>query len=109
MGTCTGVVSSCALAGYAMESRCHLGRSVVYDTVRNLSWSVGAHTHGIVRVIEEVLGAPWADAQARGREVPEARGEDEECEATECYSWEFGEYPAPPPKEKGTAEDESRA
>ena len=29
MGTCNGVLSSCALGGYAMESKCHLGRSIV--------------------------------------------------------------------------------
>ncbi|KAG2749219.1 hypothetical protein P692DRAFT_20924999, partial [Suillus brevipes Sb2] len=36
MGTCTGVTSSCGIAGYAMETRCHLGKVIRYDTVKSL-------------------------------------------------------------------------
>ncbi|KAI3601029.1 lipase [Moniliophthora roreri] len=90
MGTCNGVLSSCALGGYAMESRCHLGKSIVYDTVSNLSWAVDIRTHGIVGVIENLLSEPWPPAVDEGREVPEAKVE-EDC--VECYSWEFGDFP----------------
>ncbi|KII85099.1 hypothetical protein PLICRDRAFT_331313 [Plicaturopsis crispa FD-325 SS-3] len=90
MGTCNGVLSSCALGGYAMESQCHLGLSIVYDTVSNLSWSVDIRTHGIVNVITRVLGEPWAPSVEVGREVPEARPQDD---CVECYSWDFGDYP----------------
>ncbi|KAJ7471489.1 alpha/beta-hydrolase [Mycena galericulata] len=86
MGTCNGVLSSCALAGYAMESRCHLGKSIVYDTVSNLSWNVDVRTHGIVNVIEKVLSDPWPPAVEAGREVPEALYE-EDC--VECFSWDY--------------------
>jgi len=89
MGTCNGVLSSCALGGYAMESRCHLGKSIVYDTVSNLSWSVDVRKHGIVNVIEKILSVPWAPSEEIGREVPEAMYE-EDC--VECYSWEFGDF-----------------
>ena len=89
MGTCTGIFSSCSLGGYAMETkydqycttlslavlsthyRCHLGKSIVYDTVSNLSWSVDVRTHGIVNVIDNILGKPWPPADEVGREVPE--------------------------------------
>lgn len=90
MGTCNGIFSSCAIAGFAMESRCHLGESVVYDTVSELSWAVDIRTHGIVNVIENVLNITWAPAQAVGREVPEAKAE---TDCVECYSWEFGDFP----------------
>ncbi len=88
MGTCNGVLSSCALGGYAMETRyvscltfqeislslsfarCHLGETIVYDTVGNLSWSVDIRTHGIVAVIEQVLAKPWPPSENLGREVP---------------------------------------
>ncbi|KAJ3810694.1 alpha/beta-hydrolase [Lentinula aff. lateritia] len=90
MGTCNGVLSSCALGGYAMESRCHLGKSVIYDTVSNSSWAVDVRTHGIVAVIEKVLSDPWLPSVEIGREVPEAIYE-EDC--IECYSWEYGSYP----------------
>ena len=76
MGTCNGVLSSCALGGYAMESKCHLGRSIVYDTVSNLSWSVDIRTHTIVNVIERLLASPWPPAVEQGREVPEAVPEE---------------------------------
>ncbi|KAJ7745665.1 alpha/beta-hydrolase [Mycena metata] len=89
MGTCNGVLSSCALGGYAMESRCHLGSSIVYDTVSNLSWSVDVRLHGIVNVIEKILSDPWPPAVEAGREVPEPH-EEEDC--VECYSWEFGDF-----------------
>ncbi|KAL0954412.1 hypothetical protein HGRIS_003398 [Hohenbuehelia grisea] len=90
MGTCTGVLSSCALGGYAMESRCHLGETILYDTVSNLSWSVDIRTHGIVTIIDKLLAEPWEDSEAQGREVPQAKAE-EDC--VECYSWEFGDFP----------------
>ncbi|KAF7312603.1 hypothetical protein MIND_00274400 [Mycena indigotica] len=83
MGTCNGVLSSCALAGYAMESRCHLGQSIIYDTVGNLSWSVDIRTHGIVNVIEKVLTEPWPPAVEQGRDVPLPITEDD-CVASFC-------------------------
>ncbi|KAK0205054.1 alpha/beta-hydrolase [Desarmillaria ectypa] len=89
MGTCNGILSSCALGGYAMESRCHLGDSIVYDTVSNLSWAVDIRTHGIVTVIEKVLTDPWPPSVDMGRQVPEAAPE-EDC--VECYSWEYGNF-----------------
>ncbi|EPQ54234.1 alpha/beta-hydrolase [Gloeophyllum trabeum ATCC 11539] len=90
MGTCNGILSSCALAGYAMESRCHLGRSIIFDTVSNLSWAVDIRTHGIVNVIENLLSHPWAPSEEVGREVPEPTPEDD---CVECYDWEFGDFP----------------
>ena len=56
---------------------CHLGRSIVYDTVSNLSWSVDIRTHGIVNVIENLLSKPWAPSEEIGREVPEPIIEDD--------------------------------
>ncbi|KAG5647362.1 hypothetical protein DXG03_000430 [Asterophora parasitica] len=77
MGTCNGVLSSCALAGYAMEARCHLGKMIFYDTVSNLSWAVDIRTHGIVNVIEKLLSEPWRPSVEIGREVPEPKAEDD--------------------------------
>lgn len=73
MGTCTCILSICSLAGYAMETKyvqysttlsiltyhgCHLGQSIVYDTVSNLSWSVDIQTHGIINVIDNISNKP---------------------------------------------------
>ncbi len=83
MGTCNGVLSSCALGGYAMESKCHIGRSIVYDTVSNASWAVDIRTHTIVNVIEKLLATPWPPSVDVGREVPEAVPE-EDCVVSTC-------------------------
>ncbi|PFH53533.1 hypothetical protein AMATHDRAFT_137254 [Amanita thiersii Skay4041] len=85
MGTCNGVTSSCALAGYAMETHCHLGKSIVYDTVNKLNWSVDVRTHPIGTVIERVLSSDWN--LENGIEVPMAEAEGEDCD---CYNWEYG-------------------
>lgn len=60
-----------------MESRCHLGLSIVYDTVSNLSWSVDVRTHPILTIIERLLSEPWAPSIEQGREVPEALPQDD--------------------------------
>lgn len=77
MGTCNGILSSCYVAGYALESRCHLGKTIVYDTVSNLSWGVDLRTHPIANMIDTILADPWLPAEELGREVPEAAPQDD--------------------------------
>ena len=60
-----------------MESRCHLGKTIVYDTVSNLSWSVDVRTHPIANMIEKILADPWPPAEELGRKVPEAVPQDD--------------------------------
>jgi len=79
MGTCTGVLSSCAIAGYALESRCHQGKTIVYDTVSNLSWRVDLRSHPVANMIETILADPWPPAEELGREVPEAVAQGDDC------------------------------
>ena len=50
--------------------RCHLGQTLLYDTVANLSWSVGVTHHSINVVVDTILGQPWLPAVEIGREVP---------------------------------------
>ena len=52
MGVCTGVGSTCALGGYALESKCHLGNVALYDTVTKFGWSVGTGNHAIRTVVD---------------------------------------------------------
>ncbi|KAE9399288.1 alpha/beta-hydrolase [Gymnopus androsaceus JB14] len=78
-GACTGFGSPCAQAGYALETRCHLGKGIRIRYCR---------THSIKEVITKVLeadGVEWED----GREVPEAK---EEIGCVDCYKWEFGDF-----------------
>ncbi|KAH9945879.1 alpha/beta-hydrolase [Epithele typhae] len=90
-GACAGVGSPCAQAGYALETRCHLGRSVVYDTVGQLGWRVDVRKHVIKEVITHVIEADveWVGDDGVAREVPEARVE-EDC--IDCFKWEFGDF-----------------
>jgi putative lipase involved disintegration of autophagic bodies len=100
MGTCTGVTSSCAFGGYALESRfvtfilpnmysyifnlnrCHLGRSIRYDTVSKLNWSVDIRTHPIKVVIERILNEDWDPEN--GLEVPIA---EEQSDCVVCFEF----------------------
>ncbi|GAA6002216.1 hypothetical protein JCM10207_003131 [Rhodosporidiobolus poonsookiae] len=59
MGVCTGPISSCAIAGFALESRCHTGKTILYDSVGRLHWSVDVRTHPIHVVIEQLLKEDW--------------------------------------------------
>ncbi|KAL6305303.1 alpha/beta-hydrolase [Sparassis latifolia] len=92
-GACTGPYSLCTQAGYALETRCHLGRSIVYDTVGKLGWRVDVATHRIAQVITKVIEADldsgWVGEDGIEREVPIAR---EEVDCVDCYKWEFGDY-----------------
>ncbi|PPQ63271.1 hypothetical protein CVT24_006796 [Panaeolus cyanescens] len=59
-GSCTGFGSPCAQAGYALETRCHLGQSIIFDTVNKMGWPVDVSTHVIKQVITRVLeGDTW--------------------------------------------------
>ncbi|KAK7020488.1 alpha/beta-hydrolase [Favolaschia claudopus] len=87
-GACTGFNSPCAQAGYALETRCHLGKSIVFDTVNKLGWRVDVRKHVIKNVITNVLeaeGVEWED----GRSVPLPR---EERNCVDCFKWDFGEF-----------------
>ncbi|KIM48735.1 hypothetical protein M413DRAFT_437912 [Hebeloma cylindrosporum] len=59
-GACTGFGSPCAQAGFALETRCHLGQSIVFDTVKKLGWAVDVRKHIIKEVVLNVLeGDVW--------------------------------------------------
>ncbi len=54
-----------------------MGLTIVYDTVSNYSWAVDIRTHGIVNIIENLLNKTWPPSEAEGREVPEAKAEND--------------------------------
>lgn len=55
MGTCTGVTSWCSIGGFALETRCHNGQVILYDTVQKLGWSVNIRNHLIKNVVDRLL------------------------------------------------------
>ena len=77
-GACTGITSLCAQAGYAIETRCHLGQTIVYDTVTRLGWHADVRKHPIKQLVLGVLEreSKWPDGQDGGEcEVPSPREE----------------------------------
>lgn len=91
MGICNGITSTCSLGGYALESRCHLGRILRYDTVTRFGWGVDIRLHGIRQIVEKLLAEDWEPPieGAVGREVPEFSDEDD---CVDCFAWEFGDF-----------------
>ncbi len=77
MGTCTGFGSSCNAVGVALETRCHLGQTVKYDTITQLGWSSNIIHHGIAALVDGVLARQdidWAGNGIKGS-VPVAAPE----------------------------------
>lgn len=113
MGVCNGALSTCGAAGFALETKCHSGRAIVYDTVGRLGWSVDIRAHRIDQLILSVFIEDWGvkkkvkswgwwpgggkkpdgdddeeedDGQHGGRGVPAPTWE-EGC--IDCGLWEF--------------------
>ena len=53
-----GPMSGCYYAGFAMETRCHTGKSCVWDTVKDNGWRVNIAHHRIGTLIEDILKKP---------------------------------------------------
>jgi len=46
----------------AIESKCHTGQTILYDTVTVKGWSVDVRTHRISEIINKILVDPWPGA-----------------------------------------------
>lgn len=94
-----------------MESRCHLGEVIRYDTVGQLKWGVSLSNHPIRVIIDSIFGADWGegDTVPKPRKAAELEGEDGVCVVShylpstfeivsliqrfkDCFNWEFGEF-----------------
>ena len=76
MGTCNAASSVCTIAGYALQSVCHVGQRCEYNTVEEWQWRMSMTTHGIRGCIRDVYRA-WEG-------VPSCEP-DEEC--VDCFNW----------------------
>jgi hypothetical protein len=52
---CTDFRFPCASVGYALETRCHLGKSIIFDTAGKMGWRVSLQKHPIKNLILDVL------------------------------------------------------
>ncbi|KAJ1726937.1 putative lipase atg15, partial [Coemansia biformis] len=85
MGVCSGRTSSCYYAGYAMETQCHNGRRLIFDTVSRRGWRMDLRHHRINEVIYLVL-EPWGNIDPEDA-FPALEPEDSEC--VDCGLWQF--------------------
>ncbi|KAH9484457.1 Putative lipase ATG15 [Psilocybe cubensis] len=82
-GACTGIGSPCAQAGFALETRCHLGQTILFDTVNKLGWGVDVRKHVIREVVTKVLeGDVWW-----GEDDDEPDGNPEDGQDDEDDDW----------------------
>ncbi|KAK0537590.1 putative lipase atg15 [Tilletia horrida] len=79
MGDCQGTGSICSSFGYAMESRCHTGKSIIYDTVGALGWGSSINTHRITFMADDLLLEDWNErvAKKKGEKPVHDPGEDD--------------------------------
>ncbi|KAJ2026937.1 putative lipase atg15 [Coemansia sp. S610] len=91
MGMCTGRTSSCYYAGYALESKCHNGRTMVFDTVARRSWRMDIRHHRINEVLYFVL-EPWGIGDPE-ETIPPLLPEDKDC--VDCGLWTFFDEDSP--------------
>ncbi|CAE6456607.1 unnamed protein product [Rhizoctonia solani] len=106
MGACTGPTSVCYQGGYAMETRCHLGQTIVYDTLSLLHWTSDIRSHFINTIIDQLLDEDWSTKIKKSRRsrfpwpwlmddelVVEVPKMTREVDCAECFNWEYGEFP----------------
>ncbi|KAJ2747733.1 putative lipase atg15 [Coemansia sp. BCRC 34301] len=91
MGMCTGRTSSCYYAGYALESKCHNGRIMVFDTVARRNWRMDIRHHRINEVIYLVF-EPWGNIDSE-EAMPLLLPEDKDC--VDCGLWTFFDEDSP--------------
>ncbi|KAG9055082.1 putative lipase atg15 [Serendipita sp. 407] len=82
-GACTGVRSLCSKAGFALEAHCHLGKTIIYDTISKYRWSTSITHHPIAVMVGKVLVDEW---DLDGFAVPEAKPQ---LDCVDCYKWDF--------------------
>ncbi|KAF9112150.1 putative lipase atg15 [Mortierella sp. AM989] len=76
-GVCNGPRSACYYSGFALETKCHTGRTCVYDPVGEDNWRVDVRTHRLADTIEGVL---------KVKDVPRC---SPETDCVDCALWEY--------------------
>ncbi|SAM70854.1 related to Lipase, required for intravacuolar lysis of autophagic bodies [Ustilago bromivora] len=79
-GQCNGAASLCSSLGYAMESKCHAGKSIVYDTIGKLGWSQTINAHRINELITDVLSEDWSEKVKKKKNNLDAKSKEIEAE-----------------------------
>lgn len=103
LGQCIGQMSPCGQFGYALESHCHAGMAIVYDTVGKLGWAPSLLSHRMEVLTTDLLASDWdtrtqhtstwarwlgALPNKRQGAVPSAHYE---AVCVDCGAWEYGD------------------
>ena len=56
-----------------MESRCHAGKTILYDTIGLLGWSSSVVTHRIATLTDDLLVEDWDKKVAKAKGVLSAQ------------------------------------
>ena len=75
-GQCNGAASVCSSFGYAMESKCHAGKSIVYDTMGKLGWSQTVNAHRINSLVDDILAEDWSEKVKKKKAKLQQREEE---------------------------------
>lgn len=78
----------------AIETRCHIGESILYDTVGKKGWSVDVRTHRITEIINRVLNEDWD-------ETPSDDDQLKDDITGISSSWAFWGWPGRGPRRRG--------
>ena len=77
-GACTGIGSVCAQSGYALETRCHMGKKIVYNTMGEYGWHASDVRKHTIREVATIIIADEREWEP-GRQVPMPIDEDPGC------------------------------
>lgn len=78
-GNCQGALSWCYLAGYVIQTKCHIGNVCEYDAIGKLGVKESILTHRLLFVIDSVI-TKWNDT------LPDC---EIKTDCLDCESWSF--------------------
>ena len=88
-GQCNGAGSVCSNFGYAMESKCHAGKSIVYDTVGKLGWSMTVNAHRINTLVDDILTEDWSEKVRKKKAKLRSTREVEQHDRVKTSGWRW--------------------
>lgn len=76
------------MVGFALESKCHTGQTIIYDAVGKLGWSVDIRTHRIGTLIERLLIPDWDKQDAASAQSDDNKAAPHQVEVSQVHATE---------------------
>ncbi|KAJ9476903.1 putative lipase ATG15 [Pseudozyma hubeiensis] len=106
-GTCNGAGSICSNFGYAMESKCHSGKSIVYDTVGKLGWSMSVNSHRINTLVDDILTEDWSEKVRKKKAKLRSVGDQEAAGRVGTRGWRWPWHRGDSADDDGDSDDDT--